>query len=64
MGCGVYTLPFPGNVARKKRHEVSHLPDRWQGNACVGPFLRALLYCGGGGNLHDNAITKITRAEG
>lgn len=28
MGCGVFTRPFPGNVARK-RHEVSHLPDRW-----------------------------------
>lgn len=52
MGCGVYALLFfPGNVARKRRREVSHLPDRWQGNACVGPLLKALLYCGGGGGI-------------
>lgn len=62
MGCGVDMLPFFFDMLRKRRLEVSHLPDRWQANACVGPFLSALLHCGG--HLHDNAITKITRAEG
>lgn len=62
MGCGVDMLPFFFDMLRKRRLEVSRLPDRWQANACVGPFLSALLHCGG--HLHDNAITKITRAEG
>lgn len=53
---------FLRNVARKRTHEVLHLPDRWQGHACAGPFLRALLHCGG--DLHDNASREITRAAG